>query len=114
MQINKRILAVLVFCGVLGLAVIGYLAYQHQSQGILDLTVVPQDAAVAIDSGKTVKPGSIPLSAGVHAISVSRDGFASQSFRVEITAGQHQSHEIALETSSNAGTDYLKNNPDEA
>jgi len=116
---QKRVL-VIVAAVIVGFFVLGWILLGGSAltsgQGSITLDVVPKDAKVTIDKGKTVNPGKISLPVGTHTLSISRTGFTTKTITVTIKkAGDDQNQSIALGASSATySQSWQKGNPYEA
>jgi hypothetical protein len=73
--------------------------YQGQRIGSVALELEPSDAEVSLDGEPVATPTAAPLqiTAGVHALTVSRPGYAPRTVRVEIVARQTARHAVRLD-----------------
>jgi len=106
---NTRIILIIVavVLGILAIAAIPTII--SLNNGTLSLTVVPADTVVKID-GNGTKAGNTGMSAGNHKVALSRDGFASQDFTVNIKSGQTTNKSVVMIANSPVGTAWINNN----
>jgi len=108
---TKRAWALIILGGVmLGIAFISTLVFRNS--GNITLVIVPSDAIVQVDNIK-VSSKTANYSNGQHVIKVSRKGFKDKT-RSFIASSDKKTIEIALDTSSAEGVQYLKDHPKEA
>jgi len=111
----RRVIA-LVVCVVLVIIVISaYQAILSKTHGTLVVNTIPKDTVVVVDDKTTVLVGyKISLPKGTHSITLSRDGFKTQTQQVTIVAGKTNTVPVLMEIANATGDQWLKDNPDQA
>ncbi len=108
---SKRVTKLsIVFGLVLGVVVAGLLLFRET--GNIEFVIVPGDATLAVDNEK-VRGKTGTFAEGEHTISVSRRGFRAKTTTFKATKDK-QVIEIALDTSTQEGVDWLIDHPEEA
>ncbi|MGF7229087.1 MAG: PEGA domain-containing protein [Candidatus Saccharibacteria bacterium] len=107
------------FGGLIGIAIIGWIimASIHtittRNTGLIEVqTIVPTDATATLDSKKILTGVEVRASAGKHTLTVSRDGFASQTQTISVVNGQDtKTYSLYLSPSNGTGQAWLTANP---
>ncbi len=79
--------------------------YQAQRIGTLELEIEPSGAELSLDAevvGTAPLPGALSVTAGTHALTVSRAGYTPRTLRIDVVAGQLARQQVKLEPSGAA------------
>jgi len=98
---------------VVGAAVGGSYYWNTHRTGRLEITVVPPDATVLLDSVKVGDHSPVVLEkpAGTYTLSVSKDGWVRASQNLEVRAGQSSSVPVTLDPSPDTGFELTSEPP---
>lgn len=111
-NINKKrfiLLSSLLVAVVLAYFII--ISWDHGRLGKVVIYVAPSDSIVKLNTGKTIKPGTIYLKPGQYTVTATRDGFRTDSEPVTAQKGKSTSVYLLPEPVTPAAFQYLENNP---